>query len=82
MHSDTGITEAHERTTHPLLVDRLAVEADLLLWFLAGLLLWSMERLVYCCGSSTAVVSAVPPAEDEGTAGASRCILTVRVVGA
>ena len=58
----------------PLLVDRLAVEAGLLLWFL-----W---KLVYCCGSSTAVVSAVTPVEDEETAGAARCILTVRVVGA
>ena len=55
-----------------MLVDRLAVEAGLLLWFLAGLLLGSLERLVYCCVSSTAVVSAVTPAEDEGTARAAR----------
>ena len=41
-----------------------------------------MQKLVYNCGSSTAVISAVTPAEDEGTAGAARCILTVRVVGA
>ena len=65
-----------------MLVDRLELETGLLLWFLACLLLWSLERLVYCCGSSTAVVSAVTPAEDERTAGAACCILTVRVVGA
>ena len=64
----------------------LAVEAGLMMWFL---LLWFL---------STAVVSAVTPArrqrhqqqladctssaEDEETAGAASCILTVRVVGA
>ena len=35
VHSGAGITEAHERTARriPPLIVRLAVEADLLLWF-------------------------------------------------
>ena len=81
VHSDTGITEAHEWTARRPLAGRQACSRG-----------WSIAVV-----SSTAVVSAVTPAgrqrhqqqlagctpstEDQGTAGAASCILTVRVVG-